>query len=187
MSFTLYIARSKRNPRQHDVGSVMCLNLLRDIPEEVVTVVDCTEMRRRPSYLKGTPTLIDDESGDSWTGHNAIARLQRTAMFHAQEYGMHIGRTEAANASKPPSTRRPPAAPSSSSAPRVQEESDIPADESLWESRIVEGEEEAEPVDGIGGRKLTADDLSRMMPAQTDGTSQNRLQHPPPPLPPLND
>ena len=82
----LYVARNKRSPSQHDVGSVICLNTVREIPPNHVTVVDCSVMLRRPTYLRGTPTLIDDESGEAWTGHNAIQRLQRLALFHAQEH-----------------------------------------------------------------------------------------------------
>lgn len=167
----LYIARDKRHEDRYDVGSVLCLSLVRQLP-----AVQVEEVNRRtaPRWLTGTPTLEVD--GEVLRGHAALAHLQHAAL--AQAYA----RGEAAHAAatpQRPSARRalaPMPPPMKMSAPTTQTPDATPttdavadatpdaADgvfaESMWASHIDEAVEEEEDE---STRKLTSDDLARAL------------------------
>ena len=94
-------------PSRHDVGSVLCMDLLRHLPSDVVHLVEATA-QTRPSWLEGTPTLRDDETGEVWTGHQAVRRLQVASIHHARQEAEAEGRASRALAATLPTTTTPP-------------------------------------------------------------------------------
>lgn len=160
MSFTLYVARDKHRPAQHDPGSVLGLQMLRDVPDGLVAVVECGARTAPPPDVRGTPTLRDDAGRDAWTGHHAILRLHQLAMFYAQTHGRDDATKH--NKSTPRGgAMRAPAPPVVSAhvalvPPDDGDDGDDGRQESMWESTPVDEEEDANE-----GRKLTSEDLSR--------------------------
>jgi len=179
-SYVLYVARDRRRPSRHDVGSVLCMDLLRHLPPDVVHLVEATA-QTRPSWLEGTPTLRDDETGEVWTGHQAVRRLQVASIHYArQEAEAEARASRAASSSSrqqrdaPPRRFPPPGAgtpgggkdrPPSPPPPEEEEGSGV---DSLWQSQLPDGDlDEDDPAVGADGeRKLTADDLNRALAAQ---------------------
>lgn len=87
MPATLFVSRDKRNPERYDVGSVLCLDLVRYLRawgyEDHVTVQECSAATPgRPAWLTGTPTIHNEEG--VYTGYEAIAVLQETVIRVAQ-------------------------------------------------------------------------------------------------------
>lgn len=181
--FTLYVAQSKRRPSQHDVGSVLCLRTMQNVPEGIVQVVRCETLGHRPKFLRGTPTLVDQETQEVYTGHHAVHRMHLLSLFHAERYGrMQSGKEPRPEQPGPLSARRTVAEDQEAAAPS-RASSDDAMD--LWKTAIVEeGVEDDEP--SIGERKLTSDDLARV--AADRGANAPRLTTaPPPPPPPSHD
>lgn len=169
--FTLYIAKDKRNHRRHDLGSVLCLKTLQHIPRGEVKTVDCDDLTSRPSFLSGTPTLVDESTGEMYTGHNALDRLQMLSLYHAEQYGA----SQTNNEPEKPKKRENP----------VERNVETAETDDLWESTIDATSQEDEPV---GERKLTSDDLARVVSErQTSVQSIGTKNPPPPPLKPLDD
>lgn len=182
----LYVARDKRDRSRHDLGSVLCLQTLQDLPAVAVHDVTTAAPTHRPSWLVGTPTLHNARTGEVWRGHQALTHLQQLALHHAEARGAARGgasndasERRAIAAPSAPSAHRAvgPSAPSAPSAPETPDD-DV---DNLWDTRIVEEEEEA-----AADRKLTSDDLSRALTARGP-PSQPVSEQPPPPLPPLSD
>ena len=193
--FTLYVAPNKRRPTQHDVGSVLCMKTLQNVPEGIVRVLNCTTLSSYPSFLRGTPTLVDDETSEIYTGHNAMHRLQLLSLYHAEQYGKaQASRTTTdprpavrrGGSATVPSQTRPP------SSVTAEHDHDLTEDEhdmsSMWSCTIDDSEVENEAEQTLGGgRKLTSDDLSRALSDRNPTTNQTPSTAPPPPPPPLND
>jgi len=185
--FTLYVAPDRRRPSQYDVGSVVCVRTLESVPEGRVRVVNCATLVRRPDFLRGTPTLVDDETNEVYTGHHALHRLQLLSLYHAEEYGKLQVRRDDGTRRSGAQRRGPTAAteaPWSDPPPAVDD-----VDGTLWASTIDDTDVAEEAEQSLGGdRKLTSDDLARVMsdrgpPLQ----SQSLTAAPPPPPPPLSD
>jgi len=178
---------------QHDLGSVLCLNVLRLLPDNHVEVIECESLRSRPTWLVGTPTLIDEDNGEKWEGHNALTRLQTMSVHIAHEQAKP-NKKEGSRPRHPPSSnsaRQPPPITSArlSSPPPAEEENEENEENEneevgqMWESTIDEND--TEEASTIGGNKLTSDDLSSAMSSR-----QMQSQHTvnsKPPLPPLTD
>lgn len=177
--FTLYVAHDRTRPHRHDVGSVLCLKTVRNLPRGVVTIVECTgaHAARPPSFVRGTPTLVDDTTGQTTTGHDAVHRLHLAALFYAEQHGVERGRREGAHkcsgGGQVVSAR-------ASALATVEEEVE---DSSLWTSQI----QEEDPADDISDRKLTSDDFARAIADRRPVPSQGTTGQPPPPPPPLRD
>lgn len=78
---SLYVARDKRRQHQHDLGSVLCLNVLDLLPKTSVEVVECiAPMEDAPSWLFGTPTVHFHETDEVYRGHAALSALERAAV-----------------------------------------------------------------------------------------------------------
>lgn len=176
--FTLYVAPNKRRPTQHDVGSVLCMKTLQHVPNGIVRVLNCETLSARPSFLRGTPTLVDDETSEIFTGHHALHRLQLLSLYHAEQYGKSQGegRRPSRGAPAPPPVVAPP-----------RDDEGEPSSSDMWSSTIDDADLEEDVGQTLSGdRKLTSDDLARVM-------SDRSPQHPPPttapppPPPPLND
>ena len=75
MALILYIAQDKKNSSRYEVGSVLCMSLVPHLNDQV-HVVDATLSDQRPSWLKGTPTLLNETTGMVWTGLQAVRTLQ---------------------------------------------------------------------------------------------------------------
>lgn len=193
--FTLYVAPNKRRPTQHDVGSVLCMKTLQNVPEGIVRILNCATLSARPAFLRGTPTLVDDETNEVYTGHNALHRLQLLSLYHAEQYGKSQAKEEEGDRRRgagggghmrrqggPP----PPPPSSSSSKPADLEEED--GQSAMWSSTIDDADLEEDAGESLSGdRKLTSDDLSRALTDRPPPMQQQPTTAPPPPPPPLND
>ena len=83
--WTLYVARDKRWPRRHDVGSVLCLEVA-DTLGDALDIVECTsDVASRPGWLVGTPTLATDDG--IFRGHSCFSELLRAALTEARAQG----------------------------------------------------------------------------------------------------
>lgn len=181
--FTLYVARDKRNPRRHDIGSVLCMKTLNNIPNDEVTTIDCSDIASRPNFIRGTPTLVDRETNEIYTGHSALDRLQLLSLYHAEQHGI-------SQASQPKKTDAHIRT-GIQQVPALREEEEGKRDH-LWETNLtedMEGEEGGQKSPAMGERKLTSDDLARIV-----GERQTQMQQgaapkisPPPPSAPMND
>ena len=191
--FTLYVAPNKRRPTQHDVGSVLCMKTLQNVPTGEVKVINCATLSTRPLFLRGTPTLVDTETSEVYTGHHALNRLQLLSLYHAEQYGK-------AQASQSDKGRRhdrgngdgrvpmPPPSRTVNTHDNDNEGGDGEIS-NMWSSTIddAEIEEDTEQVMS-GDRKLTSDDLSRALSdRQPLPQQQPTTAPPPPPPPPLSD
>ena len=177
--FTLYVAHDKRRPERHDMGSVLCLSMLRFLPEGAVAVVDCTTAgAARPSWLRGTPTLTERASHTVWTGHNAHDRLLAFTVQHAAAARNHK------NTANSGSARRALQSPPGASAPQANDiavgdadgddgDGDCMTNAALWDNIPPDADDE-DDGDGLGGNaKLTSDDL------RAAADRRNTAHHPP--------
>lgn len=157
---TLYVARDKKKPQQHDLGSVLCLRMLDLIPHDAVDVQDCDGMRSKPQWLTGTPTLTDAQ-GQVYRGHQALSKLQHLAVDLARpppEEKRRPAQRPQRLASAVQLREEPHAAPSAP--PDEAPPDEAPPDQevaSLWDTRIDETEQE----DELSTRKVTTEDLAR--------------------------
>lgn len=150
----LHVARDKRYPTRHDLGSVLCLNVLSLLPPDTVQVREWDDPHApRPTWLVGTPTLVTPND-EIYRGHQALAYLQRLAVDLAKK-----AKPAATAPSKSPP---PPKQPAKRTAPRDDEEEEEEPAESLWESRIGDGDVEDDEPAG----KVTSEDLARAMRAR---------------------
>lgn len=190
--FTLYVAPNKRRPTQHDVGSVLCMKTLQNVPTGEVKVINCATLSERPSFLRGTPTLVDTETNEVYTGHHALHRLQLLSLYHAEQYGK-------AQASESNEGRRRgrgggdgrvsiPSPPSRTTTNTHDDDDDGGEISNMWSSTIDDAELEEDTEQMMSGdRKLTSDDLSRALSDRQPPPQQQPTTAPPPPPPPLND
>lgn len=192
MSFALFVSRNKKRPDELCPGSTLCSDFLQNIDEREVEVVDCNRPDfKRPSWLKGTPTLYEYDTKRTWTGHEAVRRLYHMSLHYAMTpppTEPKGGNTRPAPRQQPP---RPSAVPGRPPAPSQEEDS---VDGSIWESQITPDMENGEETETRSDRKMTGDDLQRAMSQRmmTNATNANgdtpqTMNAPPPPPPALND
>jgi hypothetical protein len=79
-SIVLYVARDKRRPRQYDVGSKLCLELIELMSLDDIEVIECGPRTAVPQWLVGTPTMCVDD--DVMTGSAAVSFLHHMAVDH---------------------------------------------------------------------------------------------------------
>ena len=158
----LYVARDKRIPQRHDLGSVLCLRALELMPPGTIKVHECRPQERRASWLAGTPTLAL-EGGEVLRGYQALEHLQRLAVQLAETRGggKGSGGGRGTGNHAPRSAGRTQAPPVSA---RVTDEStfDSIEDAGLWDAAPVEEDTDTEP------RKITQDDMSQIMRARDE-------------------
>ena len=162
--YTLYVGRDKAHRDRHDPGSELCLRIVPRLTD--VEVVECSGRRDAPRGIRGTPSLVHDESGDVFTGCDAaVLLLELAAAVPAK-----------ASATAPPATRTmapqmqlrpdtPRAAPVESTGvapPGTFPNASAPDLADLWTATVgpTDGEVDDEP------RRLTQDDLSAAMRAR---------------------
>ena len=74
--YTLYVARDKTKEDRHDLGSILCLQVLELLHARDVKVVDVSNIRSPPIWLTGTPTLVHEHRDEVWRGNQALSRMQ---------------------------------------------------------------------------------------------------------------
>lgn len=170
MAFTLYVARDKRKASRHDLGSVLCMQTLEFLPQDLVVVQTCTAASSSsyPAWLTGTPTLHAHHSGDVWRGHQALSELQRLA----------FSRSAPRNASGPPNHTAPsdghvPSRGRPPHDPHVETDAEL---EGLWQGGV--GEEADEAEDSLP-KKLTSDDLARALESRPQPSKRMERDAPP--------
>ena len=153
----LYVARDKRRPQRHDLGSVLCLRVLDLLPRGTVQVHECRRGERRAPWLAGTPTLAL-EGGEVLRGHQALEHLQRLAVHLAAERGGGGGGSAKRAAPAP-------AGPADGLVARAA--APPPADEpgdGLWECTVEEAEDDEDTP-----RKITQEDMAQLMRGREAG------------------
>lgn len=176
-SLALYVARDKRCPQRHDLGSVLCMQLANQLPAGAVEVVAVETLASRPAWLQGTPTLVAESA--MYRGHQAFTQLQQLVVEHAAPQkparAASARQARAAEQARPAAGRAQPAPPA--------EDDALPG---LWESTIVEG---GEDEDGpMASRKITSEDLARAVQNRAAAAvAPATASAPPPPPPPIDD
>lgn len=152
----LYVARDRRRPERHDLGSLLCVHALRLLPPDTVQVTEVTSLSQahHPAWLTGTPTLVVDEQQQVLRGHQALQYLQDLAVSLPKS---------SAPPSRAPPSRAPPPTPAPPPRPAPPTEEDDP-----WSVAPVEAQDED------ADRKVTSDDLMRVM------REREQQQGPPP-------
>lgn len=177
----LFVAKDRRHPSRHDVGSVLCLNLLEFVREQV-RVQMCTKADK-PAWVRGTPTLWNEEHNDVFTGHQAVQMLQKMAFASAsaqeQKPATKSPRSTAARRVMSPGLQMRPE--ETASAPPPPRDGEMHAVDGMWESQI--DDDATEEISE--NKKLLAEDLSAFA-SRTAATAQP-TQSQIPTLPPLND
>lgn len=159
----LYVGRSKRNPSQYDVGSVLCLRIVNTmLPKGKITVQEVSKKDATP-WLTGTPTLSVDSS--ILTGHQAIYYLQDLALNMcqiSQEQETKSKKPSRSNLQVPSSFSSVPEESKTNLSKEWQTSDDSGDFGDQWaDMQLPEGEEE-------GSGKITSDDLAKFE------TSMNR-------------
>lgn len=78
----LYVARDIESTEDMCPGSTVCLSIIEKIEEGLINVQDCDilrESKELPSWLNGTPILVDDNEGIPHKGKHAIKKLRSIA------------------------------------------------------------------------------------------------------------
>lgn len=200
MSFALFVSRNKKRPDELCPGSTLCTEFLQNIDEHEVEVIDCNRPDfKRPAWLKGTPTLYENETERTWTGHQAVRRLYHMSMHYAMTPpakggagGAPPSRTAPPRGALPPRGAPPPPPPRDQT---TTGGSDDAMDGSIWESQITpEIEDDPQEMETRSDRKMNADDLQRAMSERVmtnamnaNGDKPQTMNAPPPPPPALND
>lgn len=173
----LYVARDKRIPQRHDLGSVLCLRALELMPPGTIKVHECRPQERRASWLAGTPTLAL-EGGEVLRGHQALEHLQRLAVQLAETRGGGTGNIVSgggiSTGNHAPRSASRPQAPTVSA--RVTEDSTFDSidDTGLWDVAPVEEDTDT------GSRKLTQDDMSRIIRMRDEHRMEGSTDRPAP-------
>lgn len=153
----LYVARDRRRPERHDLGSLLCVHALRLLPPDTVQVTEVTSLSQahHPAWLTGTPTLVVDQQ-QVLRGHQALQYLQDLAVSLPKQKSSAPPPSRAA-----PSSVTPPTGASGPAAPPAE-------DDDPWSVAPVEAQDED------ADRKVTSDDLMRLM------REREQQQGPPP-------
>ncbi len=187
--YTLYIASDKSDSSRFCVGSSLCMGTMEYIPDGLVNVVNCDDMKKSkkpfPTWLIGTPTLASYNDNNIYRGTQAVTQLQDFAISYTE----HATTQRLTTRSQNPKTPQPPPAsariggvvpPHPTEPPSNNDEYGNDRELSdLWESKIQDDESE----EILGSRKLTGDDLSNAV-AQRQQNMHNITQSGPPPPPP---
>ena len=180
-SLALYVARDKRCPQRHDLGSVLCMQLANQLPAGAVEVVAVETLASRPAWLQGTPTLVAEAA--MYRGHQALTHLQQLVVEHAAP--RKPARAASARQARPAAGQaRPAAQPTARPAapPAQPAEEEMPA---LWESAMLDEDDDEPPT----SRKITSEDLARAVQERAAATAvaPATASAPPPPPPPIDD
>ena len=173
-TFVLYVARDHKQVHRNDLGSILCMQVLSLIPENVVRVQNCDMIAEKPTWLTGTPTLLDDMSGDVWRGNQALFRLQQLSVSLAKQSSVQE------RPKKSISHQQASLATRTFQVPKQEEvEQQDNSSDSLWTTQISNDVED----ELVGNGKLTSDDLARITSERTQPQqiqqSQGSLPRPP--------
>lgn len=190
--FTLYVSQDKTGRQRYDVGSILCLNLVKHVGDSAtISIQECSRrMPSRPDWLVGTPTLVNEKSGEVLRGTEAITFLQHMALQEAEQRGMDYSQKRSSDAKTKRGTMSKPGVQLRPEEPRTTNAGDDDVMEQtadgvggLWESTIDEDDENDPQPDE---KKLGADDLARAAQSRRP-SPQTGAENSAPPLPPLND
>jgi hypothetical protein len=78
----LYVGSDKYDKELMCPGSMICLALAEQIPEDSISVQNCDILRRTdnisfPDWLNGTPIFINEDEGIPYRGRDAVNQLKR--------------------------------------------------------------------------------------------------------------
>ena len=162
MEFTLFVGRDSLNTFRHDVGSTLCLSMLDRMSGAPVTVELANDIppRERPYWLKGTPILVNNSSGERFTGFSAYNTITNMAFEEARKRDAGKGNISAKKGTIAEPTRQ--------KGQTIQETAD---EEGGMDSMFVS---DFQNVDMESGKeaKLTSDDLAAALRAR-EGPSNN--------------
>lgn len=75
----LYVAHDLQDTTEMCPGSTVCLSLVKDLLDGMITIQDCDVLRKTkqlPDWLNGTPILVDDGEGVPYKGRDAVRKLR---------------------------------------------------------------------------------------------------------------
>jgi len=162
----LYVAKDKYDTNRYDLGSVLCMELVEQLPADSVRVVEHVHGTQHAAWLKGTPTLVDGNS-NIYTGHQAYTYLKSAALSHA---------VEITPKNKPSVVERRDPQPTEGGA-------EGGADDASWTIPAVENEPEDERFDA----KISSDDFAIHTQRMAENFIPPRAGSDPPPPPSLTE
>jgi hypothetical protein len=194
--FELYVSRDHLRPTQYDAGSLLCIQLASENLAELVEILEVFPASKKlPNWLIGTPTLHDSTSGEVLTGYQAIRFLQQLTIEVAENRGETRATTQKKRVSGETGggallQKKTPSVQGGGAQYDVEDEGGVDTDH-LWETCIEECGEGEEIEEGMGGRKLKGDDLSkaiqeRQVHSHTPHNPGSGGEAQPPPPPPLD-
>lgn len=189
--FTLYVAKDKQVSTRYDSGSVLCVHLTETLANDATVQVQEVDATRRPLWVTGTPTLVDDSDGRVFRGTEAITMLHRVAVTCAEARGRRQGSDVASGGVGKKGKRHVSAlmmAPEVQLRPEGHSSRDESVEEDgpllhpdpgapgtpgapmqgvgsddLWESQIGDGDGDEDADEDSETRKLKSDDLARAL------------------------
>ena len=78
----LYVAHDSEDNDQMCPGSTVCLSIVDKVEEGLINIQDCDilrESKQLPSWLNGSPILVDDKEGIPHRGKEAVKHLREIA------------------------------------------------------------------------------------------------------------
>lgn len=185
--FILYISKDKKDASRFCIGSTLCLSTIEYLPEVLVQVKNCDDMRKDrvqfPTWLIGTPTLVSLSGSDIYRGQQALLRLQDMVVSYTEHAVLQrMSKTPSKPTPQSTSARQsvPQAQPQRHSIPDENAENDVEL-EALWNSKVDDDDAVDET---ISNGKITGDHLAQAVSQRQQSMQQFTNAGPPPPPPP---
>lgn len=176
MEYILYIGRDKEDLSQFCPGSLVCMSLVEKLQSKV-QVQDChilQQSRQLPSWLNGTPILVERNNAVPLRGTTAVRTLQE--LLKEQRESSHATAQQTAHMQKPqgamqrmqPQATRQPGAKESLQEHRAEMQQQMQQQQRQLQN---DESEEDEPLDTMANGqnaqlrddKVTENDLQRYM------------------------
>ncbi len=77
--YVLYVGHDNRNPSNFCKGSMSCMQHLTELPDDLIHIQDVDILRQKqklPSWLNGTPILVDKTTLQKYKGTAAVNKLE---------------------------------------------------------------------------------------------------------------
>ena len=95
--YDLYVARDKKMPQRMHIGSIAATHLVKHLPPDHVNVVSVHDLSPMPTWLQGTPTLVQNDTANIWTGFEAYNELLQLTLAQTQRRSTGQARTASAS------------------------------------------------------------------------------------------
>lgn len=186
----LYVGRDREDPSEYCPGSVVCMSLVEKIEFEEIEVQDCNILRRTqnlPSWLNGTPILIDREDGTPYRGRAAVQHLREILKHQdmrkraAPPPSVPAARSKRHTSAPPPRMEAPAMSRTGVDQGNERLGDDFGSDDDDNSGNFQNDEFAVQSNAPIGNEKVTENDLQRYMEQRNSSPAAQSMQqnHPP--------